>query len=68
MGVDVARTKTIAFGLSCAMTGLGGALMGLFDKRAAVECISGSEGSPPFVLNRMDQGGAPTPVPTVQLQ
>ena len=30
MGVDVARTKTIAFGLSCAMTGLGGALMGLF--------------------------------------
>jgi branched-chain amino acid transport system permease protein len=30
MGVDVARTKTIAFGLSCALTGLGGALMGLF--------------------------------------
>lgn len=30
MGVDVARTKTIAFGLSCAFTGLGGALMGLF--------------------------------------
>jgi branched-chain amino acid transport system permease protein len=30
MGVDVARTKTIAFGLSCAITGLGGALMGLF--------------------------------------
>jgi branched-chain amino acid transport system permease protein len=30
MGVDVARTKTIAFGLSCAMTGLGGALLGLF--------------------------------------
>ncbi len=30
MGVDVARTKTIAFGLSCAFVGLGGALMGLF--------------------------------------
>lgn len=30
MGVDVARTKTIAFGLSCAVTGLAGALMGLF--------------------------------------
>jgi branched-chain amino acid transport system permease protein len=30
MGVDVSRTKTIAFGLSCAFTGLGGALMGLF--------------------------------------
>jgi len=30
MGVDVARTKTIAFGISCAITGLGGALMGLF--------------------------------------
>lgn len=30
MGVNVARTKTIAFGISCAITGLGGALMGLF--------------------------------------
>jgi len=30
MGINVARTKTIAFGLSCAFTGLGGALMGLF--------------------------------------
>lgn len=30
MGIDVARTKAIAFGLSCAVTGLGGALMGLF--------------------------------------
>jgi branched-chain amino acid transport system permease protein len=30
MGIDVARTKTIAFGLSCAFAGLGGALMGLF--------------------------------------
>lgn len=30
MGVDIARTKTMAFGLSCALTGLGGALMGLF--------------------------------------
>jgi branched-chain amino acid transport system permease protein len=30
MGVDIARTKTLAFGLSCAFTGLGGALMGLF--------------------------------------
>jgi len=30
MGVDVARTKTMAFGLSCAFAGLGGALMGLF--------------------------------------
>ena len=30
MGVDVARTKTIAFGISCAFAGLGGALMGLF--------------------------------------
>lgn len=32
MGVDVARTKTMAFGLSCAITGLGGALMGLFSE------------------------------------
>jgi len=30
MGVNIARTKTLAFGISCAMTGLGGALMGLF--------------------------------------
>lgn len=30
MGVDVARTKTLAFGISCAFAGLGGALMGLF--------------------------------------
>lgn len=30
MGIDVARTKTIAFGLSCGITGLGGALMGFF--------------------------------------
>lgn len=30
MGVDIARTKTMAFGLSCAFTGLAGALMGLF--------------------------------------
>lgn len=30
MGVDVARTKTISFGISCAVTGLAGALMGLF--------------------------------------
>ncbi len=30
MGVDVARTKAISFGLSCAVTGLAGALMGLF--------------------------------------
>jgi branched-chain amino acid transport system permease protein len=30
MGVNVAWTKTIAFGLSCGITGLGGALMGLF--------------------------------------
>lgn len=30
MGVDIARTKTLAFGLSCALTGLGGAMMGLF--------------------------------------
>jgi branched-chain amino acid transport system permease protein len=30
MGVDIARTKTMAFGLSCAFVGLGGALMGLF--------------------------------------
>lgn len=30
MGIDVARTKAIAFGLSCAFAGLGGALMGLF--------------------------------------
>jgi branched-chain amino acid transport system permease protein len=30
MGIDVARTKTIAFGISCAFAGLGGALMGLF--------------------------------------
>jgi len=32
MGVDVARTKTMAFGISCAITGLGGALMGLFSE------------------------------------
>ncbi|WP_299660287.1 branched-chain amino acid ABC transporter permease [uncultured Ruegeria sp.] len=30
MGVDIARTKTISFALSCAVTGLAGALMGLF--------------------------------------
>lgn len=30
MGVNIAQTKTIAFGISCAITGLGGALMGLF--------------------------------------
>lgn len=30
MGIDVARTKTLAFGLSCAFAGLGGALMGFF--------------------------------------
>ena len=30
MGIDVARTKTIAFGLSCGFAGLGGALMGIF--------------------------------------
>ncbi|MBR9843598.1 MAG: branched-chain amino acid ABC transporter permease [Rhodobacteraceae bacterium] len=30
MGVDVARTKAISFGVSCAITGLAGALMGLF--------------------------------------
>ena len=30
MGIDVSRTKTIAFGLSCGITGLGGALMGFF--------------------------------------
>ncbi|MCC0080993.1 MAG: branched-chain amino acid ABC transporter permease [Rhodobacter sp.] len=30
MGVDVARTKTLAFGFSCAFAGMGGALMGLF--------------------------------------
>ncbi len=30
MGVNIARTKTIAFGISAGITGLGGALMGLF--------------------------------------
>lgn len=30
MGINVARTKALAFGLSCAITGLGGALMGHF--------------------------------------
>ena len=30
MGVDIARTKTISFALSCAVTGLAGALMGLY--------------------------------------
>ncbi|MCO6188313.1 branched-chain amino acid ABC transporter permease [Rhizobium sp. L1K21] len=30
MGINVARTKALAFGLSCAITGLGGALMGYF--------------------------------------
>ncbi|MCW9043737.1 MAG: branched-chain amino acid ABC transporter permease [Pseudopelagicola sp.] len=30
MGIDVARTKAISFGISCAVTGLAGALMGLF--------------------------------------
>ena len=30
MGVNVARTKTLAFAISCTITGLGGALMGHF--------------------------------------
>ena len=30
MGVDIARAKTISFALSCAITGLAGALMGMF--------------------------------------
>lgn len=30
MGVDVARTKTVSFGLSCMVTGWAGALMGLY--------------------------------------
>lgn len=30
MGVDVARTKSISFGVSCAITGWAGALMGLY--------------------------------------
>lgn len=30
LGIDVGRTKTLAFGLSCAVTGLAGALMGHF--------------------------------------
>jgi branched-chain amino acid transport system permease protein len=30
MGVHIARTKAAAFGISCAITGLAGALMGLF--------------------------------------
>ena len=30
MGVDIARTKTISFGLSCMVTGWAGALMGLY--------------------------------------
>ncbi|MGI9369520.1 MAG: branched-chain amino acid ABC transporter permease, partial [Ruegeria sp.] len=30
MGVDVARTKTISFAVSCAITGLAGALMGIY--------------------------------------
>ncbi|KUJ85906.1 ABC transporter permease [Ruegeria marisrubri] len=30
MGVDIARTKTISFGISCAVTGWAGALMGLY--------------------------------------
>lgn len=30
MGIDVARTKAVSFALSCAVTGLAGALMGLF--------------------------------------
>lgn len=30
MGVDVARTKTMSFGLSCMVTGWAGALMGLY--------------------------------------
>ncbi|SDW42811.1 amino acid/amide ABC transporter membrane protein 2, HAAT family [Ruegeria halocynthiae] len=30
MGVDIARTKAISFALSCAVTGLAGALMGMF--------------------------------------
>ena len=30
MGVDIARTKTTSFALSCAVTGLAGALMGLY--------------------------------------
>jgi branched-chain amino acid transport system permease protein len=30
LGINVAQTKMIAFGISCAITGIGGALMGLF--------------------------------------
>ncbi len=30
MGVNIARTKAISFGISCGVTGLAGALMGLF--------------------------------------
>lgn len=30
MGVNISRTKTLAFGISAGITGLGGALMGLF--------------------------------------
>ena len=30
MGINISRTKALAFGLSCAVTGLGGALMGHF--------------------------------------
>jgi branched-chain amino acid transport system permease protein len=30
MGINIARTKAISFGISCAITGLGGALMGFY--------------------------------------
>ncbi|MCV6597570.1 MAG: branched-chain amino acid ABC transporter permease [Mangrovicoccus sp.] len=30
LGIDIARTKTISFGISCALTGMAGALMGLY--------------------------------------
>ncbi len=32
MGVNLARTKTLAFGLSCAFAGVGGALMGFYNQ------------------------------------
>ncbi|NOX39943.1 MAG: branched-chain amino acid ABC transporter permease [Alphaproteobacteria bacterium] len=30
MGINIARTKAVSFGISCAITGLGGALMGFY--------------------------------------
>ena len=46
-----------------------GALMGLFDKRANVECIPGADGSPTFSLSRMPEGaGAPEEISADEIE